>query len=149
MTDDSAPSDLGLEFSLSLPEALGSVTALWRTDIEQRRFLQGTSYAVHVYPAASMRWLTIPGPEHPISAGRRRVGRGEVDGVRAMTKAFQDLDNRVGGGRVRSTVVHYLHTSVAPLLRGNYSEAVGRPLYGALQQHRRRRRLPAGGEGAD
>ncbi|MFF4027033.1 hypothetical protein ACFYY5_29710 [Nocardia elegans] len=134
MTSGSEPSDLGLEFSLSLSEALGSVTALWRGDIEQRRFLQDTSYAVHVYPAASMRWLTMPGPEHPVSAGRRRVGRSDVDGVRAMTTAFRDLDNRVGGGRVRATVVHYLHTSVAPLLRGNYAESVGRPLYAATAE---------------
>ncbi|NKY86532.1 hypothetical protein [Nocardia veterana] len=134
MSSDSEPGDLGLEFSLSLSEALGSVTTLWRTDIEQRSFLQDTSYAVHVYPAASMRWLTMPVPEHPVSAGRRRVGRGDVDAVRAMTAAFRDLDNRVGGGRVRPTVVHYLHTSVAPLLRGNYAEPIGRPLYAAAAE---------------
>lgn len=122
--------DLGLEFSLSLVEATASATALWRSDVERRRFLEGTAYAVAVYPAASMRWLTLPGSEHPVSSsGLRRVGVADIDAVRTMTKAFGDLDNQVGGGKVRSTVVHYLHTSVTPLLRGSYTEQIGRRLF--------------------
>lgn len=126
--------ELGLEFSLSLTEATASVTALWRSDVERRRFLLGASYAVAVYPAASMRWLTLPGPEHPVSAGTRRVGQTEVDSVRTMTAAFRDLDNRTGGGRVRPMIVQYLHSSVAPLLRGNYAEPIGRQLFAATAE---------------
>ncbi|MGK8466498.1 hypothetical protein [Nocardia cyriacigeorgica] len=126
----SESADLGLEFSLSLSEATVSVTELWRSDVERRRFLEGAAYAVAVYPIASMRWLTLPGREHPVSsAGFRRVGVADIDAVRTMTTAFRDLDNQVGGGKVRSTVVHYLHTSVAPLLRGSYTEEVGRRLF--------------------
>ncbi len=122
--------DLGLEFALSLTEATASVTALWRSDVERRRFLEGAAYAVAVYPVASMRWLTLPGREHPVSStGLRRVGVADIDALRTMTIAFRDLDNQVGGGKVRSTVVHYLHTSVAPLLRGSYTEDVGRRLF--------------------
>ncbi|MFC4373298.1 hypothetical protein ACFO5K_04215 [Nocardia halotolerans] len=51
-----------------------------------------------------------------------------------MTRVFADLDNSVGGGRIRSTVVHYLHTSVAPLLHGTYGEDVGRRLFGATAE---------------
>ncbi|MET9211538.1 MULTISPECIES: hypothetical protein [unclassified Nocardia] len=127
--------DLGLEFSLSIPEATEAATALWRSDVEHRRFLRDSSYAVAAYSAASMRWLTLPGPERPASAkGSRRVGLSDVDGVRIMTKSFAELDNRVGGGRVRSTVVHYLHSSVTPLLRGIYDEATGRKLFGATAE---------------
>ncbi|MFG1790978.1 hypothetical protein [Nocardia sp. NPDC049149] len=129
MPGGQTPADLGLEFSLSIAEATAAATALWRSDVERRRFLMGASYAVAVYPAASMRWLTLPGPEHPVSAGFRRVGQTDVDAVRTMTKAFRDLDNRVGGGKVRSTIVHYLHSSVAPLLHGSYNEPVGRQLF--------------------
>ncbi|MEI4390002.1 hypothetical protein V9111_10690, partial [Streptococcus agalactiae] len=35
--------DVGLEFSLSLVEATASATALWRSDVERRRFLEGTA----------------------------------------------------------------------------------------------------------
>ncbi|MGI5222665.1 hypothetical protein [Nocardia sp. CA-290969] len=115
---------------MSLSEATASVTELWRSDVERRRFLEGAAYAVAVYPIASMRWLTLPGREHPVSSdGFRRVGVADIDAVRTMTTAFRDLDNQVGGGKVRSTVVHYLHTSVAPLLRGSYTEEIGRRLF--------------------
>ncbi len=134
MSASSGSGDLGLEFSLSLSEALGSVTTLWRADTERRRYLLDASYAVAVYPAASMRWLTMLGPDHPVSAGRRRVGSVDVEGVLAMTRTFRDLDNRAGGGRVRSTIVHYLHSSVAPLLRGSYAETIGRPLFSAAAE---------------
>ncbi|WP_063003129.1 hypothetical protein [Nocardia salmonicida] len=128
----SESADLGLEFSLSLAEATAAATALWRSDVECRRFLRDSAYAVAVYPAATMRWLTLPGPEHPVSStGYRRIGQADVDAVRTMTTAFVELDNRVGGGRIRSTVVHYLHTSVAPMLHGTYTEDVGRRLYAA------------------
>ncbi|ATL69818.1 hypothetical protein [Nocardia terpenica] len=130
-----AAADLGLEFSLSLSGAVDASTALWRSDIEHRRFLQDTSYAVAVYPAASMRWLTLPGPEHPVSIGSsRRVGQIDVDAVQSMAAAFRDLDNKVGGGKVRSTIVQYLHSSVAPLLRGSFNEHIGRQLFGSTAE---------------
>ncbi|WP_212761997.1 hypothetical protein [Nocardia uniformis] len=130
-----AAADIGLEFSLSLSEAVAAATTLWRSDVEQRRFLLDTSYAVAVYPAASMRWLTLPGPEHPASIGSsRRIGQTDVDAVRTMATAFRDLDNKVGGGKVRSTIVQYLHSSVAPLLRGSYPEHIGRQLFGSTAE---------------
>ncbi|WP_431964413.1 hypothetical protein [Nocardia sp. bgisy134] len=135
MVSSPVPADLGLEFSLSLAEATAAATALWRSDVERRRFLVGASYAVAVYPAASMRWLTMPGPEHPMSGkGFRRIGQADVDAVRTMSAAFRDLDNRVGGGKVRSTIVHYLHTSVAPLLHGSYPEPIGRQLFATASE---------------
>lgn len=39
-----------------------------------------------------MRWLTLPGPERPVSTGSsRRVGRTDVDAVQTMAGAFRDL----------------------------------------------------------
>ncbi|MFC8045548.1 hypothetical protein [Nocardia sp. NPDC057353] len=130
MVAGQAAADIGLEFSLSIAEATTAATTLWRSDVERRRFLVGASYAVAVYPAASMRWLTMPGPEHPASGqGYRRIGQTDVDAVRTMTAAFRDLDNRVGGGKVRPTIVQYLHSSVAPLLQSSYPEPIGRQLF--------------------
>ncbi|MBF6133532.1 hypothetical protein IU501_11025 [Nocardia otitidiscaviarum] len=108
---------------------------MWRSDVEHRRFIQNSAYAIAVYPAASMRWMTLPGPEHPVSAGSsRRVGQTDVDAVRTMATAFRDLDNKVGGGKVRPTIVQYLHSSVAPLLRGSYPEHIGRQLFGSTAE---------------
>lgn len=126
--------DLGLEFSLKWSDGIDSALALWRSDVERRRFLEGAAYAIAVYPAATMRWLTIPSPEHPVSVGRRRVGIGDVEALRTMTAAFRDLDNKVGGGRVRVTVVQYLHSSVSLLLRGSYTEHTGKQLFSAAAE---------------
>ncbi|WP_405497501.1 hypothetical protein [Nocardia sp. NBC_00511] len=140
ITDSSA--ELGLEFSLSISGAVDASTALWRSDVEHRRFLRDTSYAVAVYPAASMRWLTLPGPEHPVSIGSsRRVGQIDVDAVQSMATAFRDLDNKVGGGKVRSTIVQYLHSSVSPLLRGSFNEHIGRQLFVSTAETRAAGRL--------
>ncbi|QVI23306.1 hypothetical protein KHQ06_10650 [Nocardia tengchongensis] len=51
-----------------------------------------------------------------------------------MATAFRDLDNKVGGGKVRSTIVQYLHSSVAPLLRGSFNEHIGRQLFGSTAE---------------
>jgi hypothetical protein len=46
--------------------------------------------------------------------------------------AFRVLDNRLGGGRIRPTVVEYLHTDIAPLLRqGRCIEMVRRHHFSA------------------
>lgn len=53
-TEGGETTDLGSEFSLSLAEATAAAIALWRSGVERRRFLMDASYAVAVYPAASM-----------------------------------------------------------------------------------------------
>lgn len=90
--------------------------------------------AIAVYPAATVRWLTLSAPERPVSDGHRRVGQLELDAVRSTTSSFMALDNQLGGGRVRSAVVQYLHSEVASLLTGSYSEHVGRGLFSAVAE---------------
>lgn len=134
MHGEGSRADLGLEFSFSWTKGREIATALWRSDVERRRFLSGLSYAVSGYTAASLRWLTLPHPDRPTSSGRRKVGTSDAEAVRSMTAAFRDLDNRVGGGRLRRTVVQYLHAEVPPLLRGSYTEQTGRQLFAAAAE---------------
>lgn len=123
--------ELGVEFNPDWTRGVHTVTALWRNDVERRRFLAGLAYGMAVYPSAAMRWLTHPVADAVTSAGARRVGPHDVAALRSMTSAFRDLDNRVGGGRVRATVVQYLHTEVAPMLRGAYNHTIGQDLFAA------------------
>ncbi|PSK99771.1 hypothetical protein CLV30_11774 [Haloactinopolyspora alba] len=134
LSGESDPVDVGLEFGLSWSAGLDTATALWRGDVERRRFLIGASYAVAVYPAASMRWLTLHEPGRPTRSSGRRVGRSDIDSITSMTASFRSLDNQVGGGQVRATVAQYLHSSVAPLLRGSYTEPVGAELFAAAAE---------------
>lgn len=60
----------------------------------------------------------------------RAVGMTDVQIIRDMTKTFRNLDNRFGGGRVRSAVTNYLVLDVLPLLReGRYCDDVRRELF--------------------
>ncbi|YCK41001.1 hypothetical protein ACNF49_45185 [Actinomadura sp. ATCC 39365] len=51
-------------------------------------------------------------------AAARRAGAGDVERIRATTRAFADLDDRYGGGHARAAVAAYLSREVTPLLHG-------------------------------
>jgi tetratricopeptide (TPR) repeat protein len=59
----------------------------------------------------------------------------DVQAIREATQAFRVLDNRLGGGRIRPTVVSYLHADVAPMLRdARCGDAVRRELFSAAAE---------------
>ncbi|NUP76309.1 MAG: hypothetical protein HOV96_02020, partial [Nonomuraea sp.] len=63
----------------------------------------------------------------------RRAGAGDVERIRATTRAFADLDDRYGGGHARAAVAAYLSREVTPLLHGTTGRA--RPdLFGAAAE---------------
>ncbi|MEW9532031.1 hypothetical protein [Microbispora sp. NPDC049125] len=129
MPGEEVPPDLGQEFPHSWEEGVASVTELWRADVERRRFLLDSTFALGAGSAGIVRWLTAPAGEGLSADGPRRVGVCDVAAIREVTRSFSELDNRFGGGSIRGPVVRYLHTAVAPLLRdGSYSEATGRSL---------------------
>jgi tetratricopeptide (TPR) repeat protein len=122
--------DLGLELPLTWPAGVANLTALWKADIDRRQFLTGSSFAVSVYATAGVRLLTLPVVDSPVKAiGSRRVGSGDIVSLREIAKTYRQLDNRLGGGQVRSAVVQLLDGQVAPLLRSaTFNETAGRQL---------------------
>jgi len=128
-----ADDDRTLEFPLAWTAGIHTAGQLYRADVERRRTL-GSGYSPAAYPSAATRWLTHPPGVEPAHRGRMRVGRPEIDAIKQMTRAFYDLDNRVGGGRIRTTVVQYLDSNVAPLLRGTYTSEIGRELFSAAAE---------------
>ncbi|GLW06285.1 hypothetical protein Misp01_14150 [Microtetraspora sp. NBRC 13810] len=127
--------DLGQEFSHTWQEGVTTVTALWRADMERRRFLLDSTFALGAGSAGAVRWLTLPAEGRPTGTGSRNVGQADIAAIREVTRSFGELDNRFGGGRVRPAVVKYLDTAVTPLLRdGVYGEATGRRLASATAE---------------
>ncbi|MEV6985083.1 hypothetical protein AB0M95_28015 [Sphaerisporangium sp. NPDC051017] len=127
--------DLGQEFTHSWQEGVETVTALWRADMERRRFLLDSAFAVGAGSTGALRWLTLPMGATPQAAGPRKVGAPDIAAIREVTRSFGELDNRFGGGRVRAAVVKYLDSSVAPMLKdGTYGEATGRALASAAAE---------------
>ena len=119
---------IGLELPVTWAEGAAGITGLWRADVERRAFVTGAAFSVAAYAGAGVRWLTLPVPDRG-GTGPGRIGREEIDGLREISRTYRQLDNRLGGGQLRATVVALLDRQVGPLLLGaSFTEAAGREL---------------------
>jgi tetratricopeptide (TPR) repeat protein len=132
MTPSSLPGDLGLQISTGWTETVATSTALWRADMQRRRFLVNAVFTSAALPASALRWLTSPPANAPAASGLRRIGRTDIDAIRAVATSYREMDNRLGGGKLRHSVVSYLDDHVSRLLTtGTYQEETGRQLAAA------------------
>ncbi|TYK47347.1 hypothetical protein FXF68_23745 [Actinomadura decatromicini] len=100
--------------------------------MEQQRTLVSSDFDHGAFSVAALRWFTGPWDPAPPPATGRRIGFADIEEIRQVTSAFRILDNRLGGGHVRSPVVEYLHTHVGPLLRdGRATQQVRQELFAA------------------
>jgi len=132
MTPSNLPGDLGLQLPTNWPDTIATSTALWRADVQRRRFLANAVFTSAALPASALRWLTSPPADAPAASGLRRVGRADIDAIRDLTHSFREMDNRLGGGKLRTAIVSYLDDHVARLLTtGSYQQETGRLLAAA------------------
>ena len=125
---------IGLELPVTWAEGAAGITGLWRADVERRAFVTGAAFSVAAYASAGIRWLTLPVPDRA-GTGAGRIGRAEIDGLREIARTYRQLDNRLGGGQLRGTVVALLDRQVGPLLQGaSLTEAAGRELAGVAAE---------------
>ncbi|MFK4247103.1 hypothetical protein ACI2KV_30080 [Micromonospora chokoriensis] len=74
-------------------------------------------------------------PDKAVSRnGRQQVTSTDVQSLYALTGHFTDLDRRHGSGspQTRAVMADFLVRQVAPMLRGTYTDAVGRDLMRAV-----------------
>lgn len=103
--------------------------------MDRRLFLAETGFAVAAYASAGVRLLTLPTVTRFTSSDGRRIGILDVEGLREINKTYRQLDNRLGGGQLRATVVQLLDAQVTPLLRhAAFSEPTGRKLASAAAE---------------
>ncbi|WP_243715013.1 hypothetical protein, partial [Actinomadura bangladeshensis] len=127
-----SPPGLGLGLAMTQEASVQTAAMLWRADAEQQRALTGADFDPGAFSVAALRWLIGPWDAAPPVASGRRIGATDVEEIRQVTSAFRILDNRLGGGHVRSPVIEYLHTHVAPLLRDSRAtHEVRRELFAA------------------
>jgi len=132
MTPSDLPADLGLHLPVAWTETVAISTALWRADVQRRRFLINAVFTSAALPASALRWLTSPPAGPPAGSGLRRVGRADIDAIRDLTHSYREMDNRLGGGKLRGAIVSYLDDHVSRLLTsGSYGEDTGRQLAAA------------------
>jgi hypothetical protein len=132
MTPSSLPGDLGLQLSTGRADTIATSTALWRADVQRRRFLVNAVFTSAALPASALRWLTSPPADAPTATGLRRIGRADIDAIREVARSYREMDNRLGGGKLRNAIVSYLDDHVSRLLTaGSYREETGRQLAAA------------------
>ena len=132
MTPSNLPGDLGLQLPTEWADTVATSTALWRADVQRRRFLINAVFTSAALSASALRWLTSPTADPPASSGIRRVGRADIDAIRELTRSYREMDNQFGGGRLRNGVASYLDDHVSGLLAtGSYREETGQQLAAA------------------
>src|SRR5580693_561415 len=117
MTPSDLLGDLGLQLPTGWADTIATSTALWRADVQRRRFLVNAVFTSAALPASALRWLTSPPASAPAASGPRQVGRADIDAIRELTRSYREMDNRLGGGKLRTAVVSYLDDHVSRLLR--------------------------------
>jgi tetratricopeptide (TPR) repeat protein len=132
MTPSSLPGDLGLQLSTGWTDTIATSTALWRADVQRRRFLVNAVFTSSALPASALRWLISPPADAPTASGLNTIGRADIDAIREVTHSYREMDNRFGGGKLRNAIVSYLDDHVSRLLTtGSYQEETGRQLAAA------------------
>jgi DNA-binding XRE family transcriptional regulator len=125
--------DIGLRYERSVRATVDVVAKLGRFDVERRKFLTGSLFAVAASVAPSRDWLVATLDEATEVQGK--VGTAQVDAIRRTFGVFQELDVMRGGGHARNQLAQYLEGHVVPLLRSNDPETkCGRALYEAASE---------------
>ncbi|MFG2353740.1 hypothetical protein [Streptomyces sp. NPDC048521] len=126
---------LDAAYPASPDDAIQTVSQLWRADLNQYDPLLTAEPSEPAWSEASLRWLVAPEPgvPRPQSEGIR-VGLGDVAAVKTTADMFARLDDQFGGEHARHSVIQYLTNDVTPLLRGRFTEQVGRALFSTVAE---------------
>ncbi|MEV0785335.1 transcriptional regulator [Streptomyces sp. NPDC050423] len=116
----------------SLTGFVERATALWRSDEQQRPHVvaapavTGTTAVMPVW-----EWENPPEDADVSRAGPTRVSMADIATLRAARAHYELMYRKAGGIATRSRIVGFLNAETAPLLRGGYSDALGRQLHRA------------------
>ncbi|MER5885820.1 transcriptional regulator [Streptomyces sp. NPDC001941] len=126
------PGDAALPHGSPLSGFVERATALWRSDEQQRPHILGAP-AVTGTPAVMpvWEWENPPEDSDVSRTGQTRVGMSDVKMLRAARAHYELMYRKAGGVATRARIVGFLNAETAPLLRGSYSDQLGRHLHRA------------------
>ncbi|MFE9920928.1 hypothetical protein ACFYQA_04935 [Streptomyces sp. NPDC005774] len=126
---------LDAAYPASPDDAIQTVRQLWRADLNQYDPLLTAEPSEPAWNEASLRWLVAPEPGVPRQRTEgTRVSLGDVAAIKTTADMFAQLDDQFGGDHARHAVIQYLSNDVAPLLRGRYTEQVGKALFSTVAE---------------
>ncbi|MFE0422174.1 sporulation protein [Streptomyces sp. NPDC058953] len=130
MGDAETPdADVGLDFPRDRADAVRVATSFW-SFVNRRDFLTGSGFAVSAFSTPVTRWLVTPADEAADLVGGKRVGKADLDELRDAADEARRWDSKYGGGNWKAnSVTACLQGRAAPLLRGSFSDDVGRDLF--------------------
>ncbi|MGH3811844.1 MAG: helix-turn-helix transcriptional regulator [Pseudonocardiaceae bacterium] len=128
---ESGSGDLGLAWPATPEATVKVVGELWRADLDRRSILVSAAWVASAFAGPTREWLLNRQDEVAQGWADRHVGQDDIDALREMCATFTDVDQRLGGGYARSTLLHYVNQVVLPLLQGSYDDAIGRELMAA------------------
>ncbi|WP_404960998.1 transcriptional regulator [Streptomyces sp. 147326] len=106
--------------------------ALWRSDGQARPQLLAAE-AVTGTPAVIPVWEWENPPEDADVSreGPNRIGPEHIEILKAARAHYELMYRRAGGVATRDRIVRFLGSETAPMLRGSYSDGLGRQLHRA------------------
>ncbi|KUF15504.1 hypothetical protein [Streptomyces silvensis] len=121
--------DTGLGFPRDRADAVREATSFW-SFVNRRDFLTGSGFAVSAFSTPVTRWLVAPADEAADLTSGKQVGKADLDELKDAADEARRWDSKYGGGNWRaSSVTVCLQERAAPLLRGSFSDEVGRDLF--------------------
>jgi hypothetical protein len=132
----SAPlAKIGVEYPDAPERAAGNVVSLWQADLADQNALMRGRIDPSAWKDTSLGWLVDPvSPPEADLPGGVRVGAGDVERFRVTVEAFQQLDDRFGGGHARQALIQYLSVDGDRLLHGRYAGSVGPALFSSVAE---------------
>ncbi len=120
---------------LGVSQVRSVLPELWGADLVDRRGFMAGAVVVPSFAPALNDYL-VRGPDRDLAhdGAGLRVGETDVRMIEQLTAHFRAMDHQYGGGQFRADAVAALHRHVAPRLRGTYTDAVGRALWGAISE---------------
>jgi tetratricopeptide (TPR) repeat protein len=107
-------------------------TALWRSDRQERPDVQAAPAVVGTAAVMPVwEWENPPDDADLARSGAPRVGASDVEMLRTARTRYEQMYRSAGGIATKGRIVPFLTDHTAPLLRGSYTDAIGRDLYRA------------------
>jgi hypothetical protein len=122
----------GLNCAGTLVGTVRTVASLSGQDLNRRRFLMGSAFAVTGFAQPALFALTLPAEADVARQHGRRVGGADIEVLTEQLTHLRRLDHRFGAGRVREQVVGVVNRASNLALHGSYNDATGRALLEAV-----------------
>jgi hypothetical protein len=128
------PDSDGLACAGTLDGTLRAVVGLSGQDMNRRSFLQGSAFIVSGFAQPALLALTVPPTEPLARRAGPRVGTADVEVLTRQLAHLRQLDHTYGAGKVRDDVVTLVNRGSHLVLKGSYSESLGKSLVEAVAQ---------------